>query len=382
MTALLRPSKAPVWVPCPGSVTMELMYPGNGEESEAAREGTAAHEVAARMVDMLARAQSINYADFIGKHASNGVIIDGDMCEGAEFYARDVQAVMREHSVFGGRNLGIEAHVSAARRIHPENSGTTDCFLYARNAASLYVWDFKYGFGQVEAFENWQSVDYVAGLLERFDIDGIEDTTLRVHMRIVQPRPVPVVREWVVMASDLRGYINQMATAAAEALSDNPRTTSGRHCLGCGARHACETGRRAALSAVDHIGQTRGEELDADATGRELRALRRAAQAVEARLTALEEQAAAMIRRGEPVPFFSLRPATTRERWSVDPAEVIALGDMLGADLRAPSAAVTPAAARKIGVPDEVVAAYAVRPEGGLKLVLDDGRKARQVFAK
>jgi hypothetical protein len=69
-----------------------------------------------------------------------------------------------------------------------------------------------------------------------------------------------------------------------------------------------------------------------------------------------------------------------RERWAKPPAEVFALGDMMGVELRKPSEAITPNQARDLGLDAAVIAAYAERPTGAAKLTPRDASTAARVF--
>ena len=54
-------------------------------------------------------------------------------------------------------------------------------------------------------------------------------------------------------------------------------------------------------------------------------------------------------------------------------AEAIEMGEMMGVPVAKPAEPVTPAQARKLGLSDEIVAEYAHRPSGGLRVVADEG---------
>ena len=56
------------------------------------------------------------------------------------------------------------------------------------------------------------------------------------------------------------------------------------------------------------------------------------------------------------------------------------MGDLLGEDIRKPAQLDTPAQCRKKGIDDAVIALYSETPKTAIKLVKDDGSKARQVF--
>lgn len=372
--AKLSPSASGRWVHCPGSVIMEERFPEPGR-SEAAEEGTASHFVASESLT----GQAIPSP---GQTAPNGVILTPEMIEAAEVY---VQAVAK--AAPAGGPLHVEKALRVGR-VHPECWGTPDLWYYVPALWELHVWDYKYGFGIVEPFENWQGICYAGGALDIVAANmgqpvALIDQRVTVVIHIVQPRPfhaVGPVREWRVKASDLRGYYNRLEGAAAEALGANPRTVSGDYCRYCSARHACPAAQKAAMFAVDYTDQAAAEELSPEALAIELRTLQRAAKAIEYRLAGLESQAIATLQGGGHVPGFSIQSGSGRPSWTVPASEIFALGELFGLDLRKPPEAVTPAQAKKAGLDAAMVAAYSKAEGSGIKLVATGNSLAAQVF--
>lgn len=364
----LAPSSAHRWVPCPGSVQLEAQYPET-EEGESAAEGTAAHFAGSE--ELLGREVRE------GQVADNGVVLTEEMLEGAALWVEDVIEVAGSSHRMA--EMMIEQRV-AMPRIHDEAFGTPDTWFYDQNAGRLYCWDFKFGHGVVEVYENWQLLAYVCGILDLLGIDGRNDQHLWVHMRVVQPRAYHRdgrVREWKVLASDLRGYFNQLNHAAHEAMGARPHTLSGPHCLHCKAAHACPTLRRATYAAADYLGAHVAEELPAEAAAYELVLLEHITELVKARRRAREADIEARLRRGEAVADWALEPTSGRTVFTADgAADVIMMGDIYGIDLRKPEAPITPAQARKLlkqkKVDTSVIDDYIHTPRTGQKLVRDE----------
>lgn len=364
----LAPSSAYRWQPCPGSVSLEARYPET-EEDEAAAGGTASHHAGSE--ELLGRPVAI------GDKAPNGVLLTEEMIEGASMWTTDVFSVC----IATGtplEELQVEQRV-AMPRIHDEAYGTPDTWLYVPQAGTLYVWDYKFGHGIVEHVENWQLIMYVCGILDLLGIDGRNDQELWVDMRVVQPRAYHRdgrVRSWRVRASDLRGYFNKLRDAAHEAMGAHPHTLSGPHCLHCKAAAHCPTLKRATWAAVDFVGGSAPESLDADSAAYELGLLEHVQVLVKARLQGREADVTARLKRGEVVADWCLEPTYGRQTWKEgDEAQVIAVGDMCGVDLRKPEAAVTPLQAVKLaakkGVDASVIFEYSHTPRTGVKLARD-----------
>jgi hypothetical protein len=335
------------------------------EQSEAAAEGEQAHELAARMI-MASRF-----------HNEEPEVTEGEMYEAARLYADDVIATAAKYKM---AVVDIEKQVEI-KRVHAECFGTPDAVIYDRTAKILFVWDFKYGHREVEVFENKQLITYVAGLFDRFDIDGLLDQETTVVMKIVQPRSFSrggSIREWRVKGDDLRGHINLLGNAAQTALGPNPHTKSGEHCRYCPGRHACEAALQAGVGLYEVASTPVPMDLTPAELGLQLAIIKRAKEQLEFLETGYEEQVKSL----GGVPGWSLESSPGREGWSKPVEEVFSLGDIFGHDLRKPPEAITPNQARKLGIPAEVVAGYAERKQGGLKVVRDDGSKARAIFGK
>lgn len=364
----LAPSSAHRWQPCPGSVPLEAAYP-ELEDSPEAAEGTAAHHAGSE--ELLGRPVRV------GARSPNGVVLTDDMVDGASLWVNDAMTVCLEHGL-PLEHLQVEQRVEMPR-IHEQAYGTPDTWLYAEQAGTVYLWDFKYGHGTVEHVGNWQMICYMCGILDLLGIDGRNDQLLWCDMRIVQPRAHHrdgKVRSWRVRASDLRGYFNKLNAAAHEAMSAHPHTMSGPHCLHCKAAAHCGTLKRATWSAADYLGAAVAEELDADSASYELQLLEHIQELVKARLRARGADVEARLKRGERVADWTLEDTFGRKVWRDGEAEtVLMLGDMLGVDLRKAATPITPLQSEKLlkknGVDMSVIDEYSHTPRTGVKLVRD-----------
>lgn len=365
--ALLAPSSAERWVNCPGSMQLCQKYPEPSEETDEQREGTAAHWAMAEVLAGQVVAE--------GQIAPNGWVLDGDMVEGAELFAETVRARVRGP-------IHVEERLPPGRRIHPHNWGTPDAWAYD---GVLRVFDYKYGHGVVEVYENWQLVDYTALLLDLLRIDGAADQVLQVELTIVQPRVYHrdgQVRSWRMKASDLRGHINKLNMAAEIAFEPEPPVVTGEYCDHCSARIACP----ALLKAAGRIAQYGGVGIPHDLTigqlGAHARMLEAQTKVLEARKTGVLAQIDLLIRQANSVPGWALESNPGREKWTVPGETVIQMGQLYGLDLAKPAAPITPNQARKAGMDESTLSSLSKREPTALKLVQDDGSKARRVFGK
>lgn len=362
--SVLAPSSAARWVVCPGSVTLSGQHPEPGD-SQASREGTAAHWVASETL-------LGNPPPLVGTVAPNGVVVDPEMYEAAMDYAR----VVRRQAVYP---ILVERRVDVPR-VHPECYGTPDCWAFDRERGQLHVFDFKYGHRFVDVFENWQLACYAAGIIDEL---GLGDEHVHITFHVVQPRAFyrgGPHRSWTLPASDLRGLVNILAVAAERALSPNPECVPNPECRDCSARHACPALQAAGYDTADYVRSAVPLELPAPAAGLELRYLKRASAILNARISGLEGQVEAKLRGGEIVPGWRMESVAGREKWKIPVAEVAAMGQTMGVDLTKPTDVITPAQARNAGLMPDLVDAYATR---GSSTVLSesDCSSARAVFS-
>lgn len=355
--AKLPPSSAARRVACPGSRAFEDRYPET-EDSPFSREGHAAHWVLSNRLNQ----------ENIGKLAPNGERVTEEMIEGAELCYQSVSEVSAR---LGFPKVHIEQRVNIYS-INEECWGTPDVFLGTSN--ELHIWDYKYGHGYVEVFENWQLLEYASGVL-----DLIPSETVTLY--IVQPRCYDRrgrVRSWTITRDELEPYFDFLRAREMLAAMDEALCKPSPECGHCRARHACPALQLSSSHTLDIVAGNISLDLTNHETGNELHYLKRAAKVLEARITGLEEQAKAMISRGEYVPGFKLESTSSREKWVKDVEELMVLGDLMGIDLGKPREIITPAQARKAGLDDALVKQYSKVYSGALKLV--ETENARKIF--
>lgn len=369
--AFLAPSSAHRWVVCAASPAMAVRYP-EMENTIASQEGTAAHWAASELL------YGRNIAE--GQITPNGIMIDQEMIEAAELYVANVLPFAHIDNL--PTTLCIEQRTSMSDTINPENWGTPDAWVRPTENL-IIVWDFKYGHDFVDVFENWQLVNYAAGILEQLNIDGYQDQRLDIEFRICQPRNYHrdgSIRSWRVKASALRAMFNRLRNAAEAAMKTNPTATvSPEGCKHCPGRHACEPLQHADYDAVKYSSVSTPHDLPPHALGLEARVLKRAQKLLEARISGLDAQIEAHILNGVDVPYFGMKPSQSRKFWIKPVSEVAALGDLMGVNIRKPMDILTPVQAIKAGLPGELVTDF-VGIKSSLKLEELDDKNLRKIF--
>ncbi len=385
--AILAPSSAEQWGHCAGSVKAQADFPSL--ESEQTREGTAAHWVVSEALEVYKRGIKPHCVSYEGQKAPNGVVIDDRAVEGAQIMVDDVintHQKFRNHSVC---ELLIEERVQMPQ-IHPSAVwGTLDAAIYS--GQYLYIWDYKHGYRDCKAENNLQLINYIAGLINKYQIHGIQDQNTTVVARIVQPFSYSAqgpIKQWVFKLSDLRGHLNHLNAKATEALSDNPTLSSGRWCRDCKAVGKCSTARMWGYNFVDMVNEP--YEMD-KMTGHDLAIERSILQdgviVAKSRLEAIEDELTYRIKAGEKDSNLSLEQSQGREKWTIPNDQVILLAGQLGVDAKK-SAVKTPKQTRDSApkevrpILEKVMANVVQRAAGKLKLVPTSDTKSARAFKK
>jgi hypothetical protein len=207
--AKLSPSGAHRWMRCPGSVVLEAQYPD--ESSSYAREGTAAHELAALVLeDGEATAQA-----YVGKRIAyddHGEDVQWPITQDMADYVDDYVKLVRERAegatLLVERKLPID-HITGEKGA----TGTSDVVIIDHANSEIVVIDLKYGMGvRVSAEENEQTQLYALGALEEYSVLG--DFTY-VSMLIHQPR-LNHVSEWTITVEQLLTFAKSASFAAGQ----------------------------------------------------------------------------------------------------------------------------------------------------------------------
>tara|TARA_R110000772_G_scaffold109924_2_gene213328 strand:+ start:10699 stop:11892 length:1194 start_codon:yes stop_codon:yes gene_type:complete len=383
----LTAHSANTWVNCTGSVALSLQFPaietGDGV-SDAVLEGRAFHKVAERILKSFKTPTTdlVSKEDIVGTLSADNIVINDEIYDGALEYANDVLKVCNANGIM--RDMQIEERVDL-ECIYPGMYGYGDCWLFDAKLNKLYIWDAKFGHKGVDAFENWQLITYAEGIMTSLGINGHTDQDLNLSLRVAQPRSFRsngVIDVWDCKASELRGYVNTVKAAAAEAFSGDAKCKVGDQCGYCPARYACSTFQQFVYQGADYVGNVEGVSLSGHHLALELKILKKTEKALKARLSGLEAQALSEIKGGQILPGFMSLQGYGRKRWAKNTPidEVIQMCDLLGVDARKPIDLDTPAQIIKKGIDEDVINLYSETPMTGVKLVEDSGARARNVF--
>lgn len=239
--SVLSPSGAHRWLVCTPSALLEQQFPDT--TSEAAQEGTLAHELAELKL------RHYFFTTEFGKRKFNAAVkklkenelwqdeMDGYTEEYLDYIKKTALSYTAPPYAAIEKRVDLSAYVPHLEDEEPA-SGTVDCSLIG--GAILHVIDFKYGKspdGRVPAENNPQLSLYALGIYEAFRIFyRIE----RVKLTIVQPRLPDGISEWETSVEELLSFGEYVKKRAAMAIKgEGDFHPDEKTCRYCRARGRC-----------------------------------------------------------------------------------------------------------------------------------------------
>lgn len=222
--AVLSASASHRWLHCLPSARLELEFENIG--SEAAKEGTAAHELCEHK---LKRALHMRSKRPVSDYDSDEM---EDCTDAYTDYVMEQVEIARQSCK--DPIVLIEQHLDFSCYV-PDGFGTGDCIIISDDR--LHIIDFKYGMGVlVEAEENPQMKLYALGALQIYD--ALYDIN-EVSMTIFQPRRENV-STWTIPVTELKEWAEEELRPKAEmAFEGQGEYVPGEWCTFCRAAVRC-----------------------------------------------------------------------------------------------------------------------------------------------
>lgn len=363
---------------CPGSARAQAQVPN--EDNKFMLEGRDAHHVAEKV---------------LMKRNLDGVDLDNlshEMVNASKIYAKHVLAIA------GNNLINIESRLNISN-IHPDCFGTCDAWYYDEANKQVHIWDFKYGRKAIEVKENWQMIEYAAGVEMSIrknylrKIGGLKNddsiieygqflSSLNFNFHIIQPRAKHengIIRSWSIIWPSLNQLFYEAIEFEELAEQENAPLAAGDHCQNCRARFVCQTFKDAAVIAsvalrnghLELNGMPDLSENPQDISN-ELTYLREASIVLDTRIKTLTEQAMSVIKQGQSIPGYKLMPTLSRSTWNISGHVIEELGAIHGCNLIKPKEPITPSQAIAAGMPYEIVNMNCSKEITGEKLVEDN----------
>ena len=309
------------WKACPGSV--RLSQGVEKQESEYAKEGTAAHMVAERMIRGERAPKYIEVSDSTFE-------VDGDMLDAVKVYVSYVSSHAKpawQH--WNERKFHLKEY-------HPDLFGTSDHILYNPKDKHLVVVDYKHGQGiAVEAsydgIPNSQLMYYGLGALHVLKIP-----IKTVDLVIVQPRcfhPDGPIRKVSVSPLELVDFAADLISDAKETENPNAKLSAGSHCRFCPAAHKCPEIKNISAVAVKSPFSNLQPGFDFQYDPAELSQALNQLDTMESYIKAVREFAYREAAQGRCPPGFKLVAKRANRKWNHEDGALKFVTDILGVDV-------------------------------------------------
>lgn len=228
--ALLSASGAHRWLHCTPSARLEATLPDT--ESEAAKRGTLAHELAELKLQKVFSGLPTRKFNATLKKMQKHDLYEPIMNDHTDAYIEYIQSIV--HAFPSPPFIAIERKVDLTDFV-PESFGTSDCIIIG--SGKLHVIDYKNGQGvPVPAVDNPQMKLYALGALKAFSLlFPIQE----VHVAIVQPKVWDQPSEWSLPVTELLAWGESIKPVAQAAFSGQGDYTPGEHCGFCRAKGTC-----------------------------------------------------------------------------------------------------------------------------------------------
>ena len=387
----ISPSQADRFFNCPGSVKAQGKIDTIEPSSEAALEGIAIHELAAKCLK-----KDVDPYEFVGDTIevkdNYGEIIEytvtDDFAFAVRMYRNTILNILDQHGLSQSA-LQIESKCKVPE-VDKYAQGTVDCSFIASD--TLYVFDLKGGRGViVNPVENKQCMYYAL----RPYLDA-KMFIKNVVIGIVQPRAKEgeFIKMWDKDTKDnpltparLDKFMVELKQAIQLTRVNYPEFKSGSWCRWCRAEGNCPVNTEETKSQVQNLSpQIAGSfpslvNITPETLGNALPAL----EAVKGMLERLYGYAFTLASKGIDIPNYSLVRGRKNRRYIDEQSVIDAFESEYGDDIYKPKEIRTPAQLEKLVGKDELTKFVEV-PEGDLKLVPTKeaqdfiSRKVEEVF--
>lgn len=363
--AVFSASGSKRWLTCPGSINLSIGMPT--EESDAAKEGTRAHEC----LEFLLK----NPGQLLGAAAAARKVYGTEMTEFCLSAAREILKRRKD-----GDTIQIETRASL-EFIEPDTFGTVDVALLAHDDSMLTIIDFKYGRWVVEPKENTQLMYYAVGIAKDL---AQRRWFKQVRLVIIQPRAPHdegIVREWTVHGTELHKWENMFREGIGAAKDPFADLVTGEHCGFCPAASICPKLKEEAFERTKIAFVPEANQLvvpDTMPTTAELSFALTACDKLDTWTKAVRAHAFQRMQRGHTIPGWKLVERRPTRKWRGD----LDLSDLKDeahdnfGDHAFTEEMKSPAQLEKLGaVAKAWVAKHTVKESSGLTMAPDSDRR-------
>lgn len=363
------PSAAGLWVNCPQSTRIIATTNANGN-NEAAKIGSAAHEVAEKILLSYRTDELLTTSPFVGYRASNGVVLNAKDIQAINIYITEMLKLL--NNTGGLAKFHVEQRVDISV-VHSQCFGTCDFHLYDEKTQTLYVVDYKHGVVPVTAEDNAQLMLYLIGLLQKYP------DARNYQLMIVQPNVITgdVVKTWNVDNATVQRWYHTLKVAADAVDDPDAPCKTGKHCLNCDGIVYCPAITQTVVNSLFEVSYINDPETSVDCMIRKLELYRTQKKLVDKLVNQLTDELTVMASE-RVIPGYTLTATKSNRVWKND-VDVSVVSALSGVDL-VEQKPVSPAEAERRGLDQKLIDQFTTRKDTGVKLVSLDENKASEVF--
>lgn len=280
-----------------------------------------------------------------------------EMIEHATAYLSSLEPLLADENILKEFEPQVTLYIEHNRVIE----GIADFIAYDEKNRIVIVHEYKYGHVPVDIEADLQTVIYASAAYPMAE---------KAVVSIEQPRSFGEKKSIKVYEGEEYRRIQIAARGIMfNASQDGAPLRAGTHCVNCPARFSCPALREKVLE-VTHLVEsyTVNLEQDVEKTAQELSFLSRVKELLDIRINAIKDDFTHRITRGERVPGYLVKNASTRLEWSVSMPALRELEEKYCLSLLKKPEPITPLQALKKGIPEEVIVKSTLRKTGAMKL--------------
>lgn len=359
------------WSNCPGSINLirSLGPKGKGATSEAAAQGTCAHEILANC--LIDQREAWEFIGTTMEVDGFEFTVDDKMVDAVDVALTHIRDILERHGETSNSVVNVTMFVEQSMRHseYPDDLfGTTDFALLVQHADgsyTLYIIDYKHGIGVIVEPTEGQLLYYAQLVLNNCAVDELPSdwSDIKVVLTIVQPRaphPKGPIRTHTCTGQDIMDWYRDELEPALKATQDpDAELCVGEWCGFCPAKRFCSAqkdGIEDFDTSVDIVKLT--PQQIGDLLSKE--------NAIKKYFEELKKLAFNKLRNGEEVPGFKLVRKKANRDWKAGVEKKLV--EMFGDSAYTVPTLLGPPGIEKLPGGAKFVAEYAYTPNAGLTL--------------
>lgn len=346
-----------MWIKCAGQPQLSARVDFKEPKKTSTLEGVVGHWVAANYLRGIPVTVTIK----------DDIEITEEMHDGGRFYLEHIKSVLSNCS--SGNQLisstNVEYSVFVNWLMPSVYRQIADYRHYDPVTATLYIWDYKYGFDPVDVIENTQMIYYALDA-------ATKDVVQNVIVFIVQPRAFSAdgpVRSWRFDRDTLNKWAGIFKNAYVLAHREDAPLVAGDHCKRCKARGSCPALYEEVIKLATVLDAP--PSLTPLEVGERLKLMDLLHTRSGDARSALHAQGTHYVQNGQTLPGWKLIPKTTQRKLT-DEKKLVAMFTMCGGNPKELySESLKPITQLEKLLPKNIVNDCTTKPAGALVLVPD-----------